>query len=145
MATWCVFAVFSWVAFFTLYFCFLMSALRVQTIHCTILRKKGLKSSTFYTVIHSFRGSVVTLLRIRVNFCRLLAFFAHRRTTFLASSLAYYPNSVTGFRLIRLLSWSDVSANPGPAPNCNKNLCSVCWPSRDSMRCLSLLVSHQMW
>ena len=68
------------------------------------LKEKGLKSSTFYTVIHGFRGSVVTLLRIRVNFCRLLGFLAHRCMTFLASSLAYYPNSVAGFRLIRLLS-----------------------------------------
>ena len=131
MATGCVFAVFSWAAFFTLYFCFLMSALRIQTIHCTILRKKDWSHLRLSTVIHGFRCSVVTLLRIRVNFCLLLGFLAHRLTTFLASSLACYPNSVVGFRLVRLLSWGDISANPVPAPNCDKNLCSVCWPSRD--------------
>ena len=39
--------VFSWAAFFTLYFCFLMSALRIQTIHCTILRKKDWSNLRF--------------------------------------------------------------------------------------------------
>ena len=87
------------------------------------LKEKGLKSSTFCTVIHGFRDSVVTLLRNRVNFCRHLGYLAHRRKTFLASSLAYYPNSVAGFRL---LSCGDISHNPVPAPNCNKNLRSVC-------------------
>ena len=42
------------------------------------------------------------------------------------SSLAYYPNSVAGFRLLRLLSCGYISPNPGPAPNCNKNVFSVC-------------------
>ena len=88
-------------------------------------REKGLKSSAFCTVIQGFRGSVITFLGNRVNFCRHLGYLAHRRKTLLASSLAYYPNSVAGFRLIRLLSCGDISPNPGPAPKCNKNLCSV--------------------
>ena len=85
-----------------------------------------MKSSTFCTVIHGFRDSVVTLLRNRVNFFRHLGYLAHRRKTFLSSSLAHYPNSVAGFRLIRLLFCGDISPNPGPAPNCNKKLRSVC-------------------
>ena len=87
------------------------------------LKEKGLRSSTFCTVIHGFRDSVVTLLRNRVSLCRHLGYLAHRRKTFLASSLAYYPNSFAGFRL---LSCGDISPNPGPAPNCNKHLRSVC-------------------
>ena len=71
------------------------------------LNEKVLNSSIFRTVIHGFRDSVVTLLRNRVNFCRHLGYFAHRRL--LASSLAYYPNSFAGFRLIRLLSCGHIS------------------------------------
>ena len=36
------------------------------------LKEKGLNSSTFCTVIHCFRDSVVTVLRNRVNFSRHL-------------------------------------------------------------------------
>ena len=56
----------------------------------------------------------------------ILDFWHTRRRTFLASRLAYYPNSVAGFRLIRLLSCGDISPNLGPAPNCDKYVCSVC-------------------
>ena len=116
------------------------------------LKEKGLKSSTFCTVIHGFRDSVVTLLRNQVQFCRHLGYLAHRRKTFLALSLAYYPNSVAGFRLIRLLSCGDISPDRGAAPNCNKNLRSVCRRSvahitteRFNATFASLLlVSHQM-
>ena len=89
-------------------------------------KQKGLKSSTFCTINHGFRGSVVTLLRNRVNFGRHLGFLAHCRKTFLTSSLAYYPNSVAGFRLLRLISCGYISPNLGSAHNCNKNLFSVC-------------------
>ena len=85
-------------------------------------KQKGLKSSTFCTIDHGFRGSVVTLLRNRVNFGRHLVFLAHCRKTFLTSSLAYYPNSVVGFRLLLLISCGYISPNPEAAPNCNKNL-----------------------
>ena len=143
---------FSWTPFFTLYFCFLMSARPRPNDSLNHLKEKGLKSSTFCTVIHGFRDSVVTLLRNRVNLCHHLGYLAHRRKTFLASSLACYPNWVAGFRLISLLSCGDVSPNPGPTPNCNKNLCSVCRRSVAHNHraiqcdvCLCTLVSHQMW
>ena len=42
-------------------------------------KQKGLKSSTFCTINHGFRGSVVTLLRNQVNFGRHLGFLVHRR------------------------------------------------------------------
>ena len=90
-----------------------------------LLKHEGLKSSTFCAINHGFRGSVAVLLRNRVNFDCHLGFLAHRRRTFLTSRLAYYPNSVVGFRLLRLLSCGDISPIPGPAI-CNKNLCSVC-------------------
>ena len=80
-----------------------------------LLKHEGLKSSTFCAINHGFRGSVAALLRNRVNFNRHLGFLAHRRRTFLTSRLAYYPNSVAGFRLLRLLSCGDISPNPGPA------------------------------
>ena len=89
-------------------------------------KQKGLKSSTFCTINHGFRGSVVTLLRNQLNFGCHLGFLVHRRKTFLTASLAYYPNSDEGFRLLQLLSCGDISPNPGPALNCNKNLRSVC-------------------
>ena len=90
-----------------------------------LLKYEGLKSSTFCAINHGFRGSVAALLRNRVNFDRHLGFLAHRRRTFLTSRLAYYPNSVARFRLLRFLFCGDISPNPGPAI-CNKNLCSVC-------------------
>lgn len=93
-----------------------------------LLKQKGLNSSTctFCTINHGFRSFLVTFLRNRVNLGHHLGFLAHCRKTFLISSLTYHPNSVAGFRLTWLLSCGDISPNPGPAPYCNKNLCSVC-------------------
>ena len=122
MAAECVFL--SWVLYNVFLLSYVCSPRPNDLLHH--LKEKGLKSSTFCTVIHGFRDSVVTLLRNRVNFFRHLGYLAHRRKTFLSSSLAHYPNSVAGFRLIRLLFCGDISPNPGPAPNCNKKLRSVC-------------------
>ena len=85
-----------------LYIVFLLLYMCLPRLNDSIhLRKqKGLKSSTFCTINHGFRGSVVTLLRNQVNFGHHLGFPVHRRKTFLTSSLAYYPNSDAGFRLL---------------------------------------------
>ena len=122
MAAECVFL--SWVLYNVFLLSYVCSLRPNDLLHH--LKEKGLKSSTFCTVIHGFRDSVVTLLRNRVNFFRHLGYLAHHRKTFLSSSLAHHPNSVAGFRLIRLLFCGDISPNPGPAPNCNKKLRSVC-------------------
>lgn len=118
--------VFSWAAFFTLYFCFLMSARRVQTIHYTILRKRDWSHLLFAPLSTVFVVVWSLFSEIESTSASILDFWHTRRRTFLASSLAYYPNSVAGFRLIRLLSCGDISPNLGPAPNCDKYVCSVC-------------------
>ena len=143
MATWCVFLS------CVLYIVFLLSYICSQRSNDSLHHLKEKRIEVIYFLHHYPRFSRQCGHSSEKSSQLLLA---HRRKTFLASSLACYPNWVAGFRLISLLSCGDVSPNPGPAPNCNKNLCSVCRRSVAHNHraiqcdvCLCTLVSHQMW
>lgn len=92
----------------------------------TILRKRDWSHLLFAPLSTVFVVVWSLFSEIESTSAAILDFWHTRRRTFLASSLAYYPNSVAGFRLIRLLSCGDISPNLGPAPNCDKYVCSVC-------------------